>query len=272
MDDVRGRVEEAVPRMEVEFIQLLSDLINDLAGSPDPIEIKLFGDELETLREYAERVSPKLEEIEGLVDLYDGVPDPSPELVMRVNEPAAARLGLTPKPWRARWAPRSWGRAGERCGATSGPSRSACGRRTRCATTRLVWARSRSSAPTAALRPPLSARRDVHGQRVGRRAHAREPAPDDRDHRGSGGALARRSRGRRGVGPRRESSARGRPDGGRGSGGGAALGVSQRLLLALALAALSVVAVMLVQFESFVEPLAILLAAPLSFMGAWLCS
>jgi multidrug efflux pump subunit AcrB len=42
------------------------------------------------------------------------------------------------------------------------------------------------------------------------------------------------------------------------------------LLLVLALAALSVVAVMVVQFESFVEPLVVLLAAPLSFVGAML--
>src|SRR4029077_11963321 len=42
------------------------------------------------------------------------------------------------------------------------------------------------------------------------------------------------------------------------------------LLVGLALAAVSVIAVMLVQFESFVEPLVILLAAPLSFVGAML--
>jgi multidrug efflux pump subunit AcrB len=40
------------------------------------------------------------------------------------------------------------------------------------------------------------------------------------------------------------------------------------LLLVLALAAASVVAVMVLQFESFIEPLVILLAAPLSFVGA----
>ena len=40
------------------------------------------------------------------------------------------------------------------------------------------------------------------------------------------------------------------------------------LLLVLALAAASVVGVMLVQFGSFVEPLVVLLAAPLSFVGA----
>jgi multidrug efflux pump subunit AcrB len=42
------------------------------------------------------------------------------------------------------------------------------------------------------------------------------------------------------------------------------------LLLVLGLAAMSVVAVMVVQFQSFVEPLVVLLAAPLSFAGAML--
>src|SRR5436305_8867158 len=40
------------------------------------------------------------------------------------------------------------------------------------------------------------------------------------------------------------------------------------LLLVLALAAASVVAVMVLQFQSFVEALIVLLAAPLSFIGA----
>jgi multidrug efflux pump subunit AcrB len=40
------------------------------------------------------------------------------------------------------------------------------------------------------------------------------------------------------------------------------------LLLVLALAAVSVTAVMVIQFRSFVEPLVVLLAAPLSFVGA----
>src|SRR5437588_10475935 len=40
------------------------------------------------------------------------------------------------------------------------------------------------------------------------------------------------------------------------------------LLLVLGLAAASVIAVMVIQFQSFVEPLVVLLAAPLSFVGA----
>jgi multidrug efflux pump subunit AcrB len=40
------------------------------------------------------------------------------------------------------------------------------------------------------------------------------------------------------------------------------------LLLVLGLAAMSVIAVMVIQFQSFVEPLIVLLAAPLSFVGS----
>ena len=40
------------------------------------------------------------------------------------------------------------------------------------------------------------------------------------------------------------------------------------LLIVLALAAVSVVAVMVIQFESFVEPLVVVLVAPVSFVGA----
>jgi len=58
------------------------------------------------------------------------------------------------------------------------------------------------------------------------------------------------------------------------AGGWAAQYASSRgvpaLLLVLGLAVVSVCAVMLVQFESFVEPLVVLLVAPLSFVGGLL--
>src|SRR3989475_4892058 len=60
MDDVRGAVNTAVPRLHIEFVQILSDVINDLAGAAKPVEIKLFGERLDTLEAYAERLQPDL--------------------------------------------------------------------------------------------------------------------------------------------------------------------------------------------------------------------
>src|SRR5439155_614819 len=53
MDEVRARVTTTAPRLHIEFVQILSDVINDLAGAAKPVEIKLFGERLDTLEAYA---------------------------------------------------------------------------------------------------------------------------------------------------------------------------------------------------------------------------
>ncbi|MFQ5691335.1 MAG: efflux RND transporter permease subunit, partial [Gemmatimonadota bacterium] len=66
IDEVRERIQTALPRMRVEFVQVLTDVINDLAGNPAPVEIKLFGDRLEGLETYARQLAPSLAVIDGL--------------------------------------------------------------------------------------------------------------------------------------------------------------------------------------------------------------
>src|SRR5213596_234645 len=66
MDDVRKQATAALPRMRVEFVQILSDVINDLAGAAKPVEIKLFGERLDTLEAYARGLAADLEPVGGL--------------------------------------------------------------------------------------------------------------------------------------------------------------------------------------------------------------
>src|SRR3989449_7588591 len=49
-----------------------------------------------SLEAYARRLAPDLQHIGGLADLYDGVSEPSAELLMRVNQAETDRLGMTP--------------------------------------------------------------------------------------------------------------------------------------------------------------------------------
>src|ERR1700736_3018451 len=95
IDEVRVKVSGAVPRLHIDFVQILSDVINDLAGSARPIEIKLFGPDLAKLEAYATSIEPKLTAVGGLVDLFNGVSEPTAELAMRVNGAEANRVGLT---------------------------------------------------------------------------------------------------------------------------------------------------------------------------------
>src|SRR6185295_3311402 len=94
IEEVRAKAAEAVPGMEVEFVQLLQDMIGDLEGTPNPIEVKIFGDDPEKLDELAEEVEPKVEEIKGIVDVV-GVEKGNPEVTWEIDPAAAGRLGLT---------------------------------------------------------------------------------------------------------------------------------------------------------------------------------
>ena len=93
--DARARIERDVPEARVEFVQVLQDILNDLSGTPRPIEVKLFGDDYATLRSAAREVAHRVEGIPGLVDLFPGFEGNAPELRVRFDPAASARLGLT---------------------------------------------------------------------------------------------------------------------------------------------------------------------------------
>jgi CzcA family heavy metal efflux pump len=94
MADLRAQLAKDVPGIDVEFVQILQDMIGDLEGSPEPIEVKLFGNRIEDLQGLAEQVGPQIEKIKGAVD-YVGPQAGNPELVMHIDPALAGRLGLT---------------------------------------------------------------------------------------------------------------------------------------------------------------------------------
>ncbi|MGE5815948.1 MAG: efflux RND transporter permease subunit, partial [Acidobacteriota bacterium] len=94
--ELRPKVQKAMPLAEIEFVQLLQDMLGDLEGSPTPIEVKIFGDDPSLLERAAEPVEKMLESLPGVVDVV-GVQHGNPELTWTVDSLAAARLGLTPQ-------------------------------------------------------------------------------------------------------------------------------------------------------------------------------
>src|SRR5262249_34139761 len=92
--DLRDKLAEAAPGMEIEFVQLLQDMLGDLEGNPTPIEVKIFGDDAEVLAELGEKVEGMLGKVEGLVDIV-GVQSGNPEITWQIDPTAAGRLGLT---------------------------------------------------------------------------------------------------------------------------------------------------------------------------------
>jgi len=95
VESVRDRILATVPGVNIEFSQMLQDLIGDLSGVPEPIEVKVFGADQKQIEETARRVANELRTIPGLVDVFDGVVLSNPEQEVIVDEASAARYGLT---------------------------------------------------------------------------------------------------------------------------------------------------------------------------------
>jgi CzcA family heavy metal efflux pump len=94
--DLRGRLEDSLPEVRIEFVQVLQDVLNDLSGSPRPIEVKLFGPDYDKLHEIGDGLAAKLKDVPGMVDLYDGHERDAPELRFVANRDPIARFGTTP--------------------------------------------------------------------------------------------------------------------------------------------------------------------------------
>jgi CzcA family heavy metal efflux pump len=94
MDDLREQIAQNIPGVDVEFTQILQDMLGDLEGSPEPVEIKIFGNDMDTLEKVADEIEPKLVKIPGVVD-FKGLQKGNPEIVFHVDPALAGRAGLT---------------------------------------------------------------------------------------------------------------------------------------------------------------------------------
>ena len=268
IDDVRPKIQAAAPRLHIEFVQILSDVINDLAGAARPVEIKLFGAQLDALERYARTLAEPMSKVDGIEDLYDGVSEPAAEMLLRVDGAEAARVGLTPAQVGSAVSASLLGVDAGQVHAGDRP----IGVRVRAPDSVRYDPLRLGSLPvmtgaTGRAIVPLSSLASVHP--VDSRAELdRENQQQMLDMTAD---VSNRSLGDVIKDVKAVLAAHPPPAGIRVELAGQYASQQEAfraLLLVLGLAGVSVVAVMVIQFESFIEPLIIALAAPVSFVGA----
>jgi multidrug efflux pump subunit AcrB len=94
IDEQRARMAAVAPGLRIEFVQVLSDMLGDLQGSPEPVEVKILGADMAQLRVLAAQAAGKLRNLPGLVDFFDGDEGCAPEIDLRVRPAEAGRQGL----------------------------------------------------------------------------------------------------------------------------------------------------------------------------------
>ncbi len=97
MAEVRAKIKQEEPALDLDFIQVLQDMIGDLTSAPEPIQIKLFSQDPKQLEEWAPKVAEGIQKIHGVVDVLNGIENTvsGPAVTFQVDPSVAARAGFT---------------------------------------------------------------------------------------------------------------------------------------------------------------------------------
>ena len=96
ISEVRSKVVSSEPSMEIEFVQIMMDVIGDLSNNPSPVEIKLFGEDQQLLQAKAQEVKSLIETVPGVVDVFDGIVISGPSFVVDIDPAKTWQAGFNP--------------------------------------------------------------------------------------------------------------------------------------------------------------------------------
>ena len=93
---IRVRIGNQVPALSIDTGQLMEDIIGDLTSKPQPVVIKLFGDNNKQLLQLAPKIAKRVAKVRGVVEVRDGVVVAGDALDVQINRTRAALKGMTP--------------------------------------------------------------------------------------------------------------------------------------------------------------------------------
>jgi CzcA family heavy metal efflux pump len=95
ISDIRTRLAVSAPALRTDFGQLIEDNIGDLTGGvPQPIDLKIFGEDQVLLQDRARRAAGILRGVTGVRDVFDGIVIAGPALDIRVRSAGSAGSAL----------------------------------------------------------------------------------------------------------------------------------------------------------------------------------
>jgi CzcA family heavy metal efflux pump len=96
--DARAQIKKTEPELDVEFTQVLQDMIGDLSNAPEPIQIKVFANDPTLLADLGPRIGDAISKIGGVVDIQNGIDNTisGPATNFQIDPIVAGRMGFTP--------------------------------------------------------------------------------------------------------------------------------------------------------------------------------
>lgn len=96
IDDIRSRIEATQPSLQIDFGQVIGDMLGDLMESVQPVEVKIFGNDRKKLDELSGQVAGIVEKVDGTADVFDGLIITGPYVDIEPDPLQLAQFGITP--------------------------------------------------------------------------------------------------------------------------------------------------------------------------------
>lgn len=95
ISDLRRQISQSVPLMTIGFGQRISDLLGDLMSTAQPIEVKIFGNDYETLQSMAAKAEHIMKTVPGIVDIDNGLVPAGASLLFSPRQDRLSQFGIT---------------------------------------------------------------------------------------------------------------------------------------------------------------------------------
>lgn len=95
ISDLRRQISQSVPLMTIGFGQRISDLLGDLMSTAQPIEVKIFGNDYETLQSMAAKAEHIMKTVLGIVDIDNGLVPAGASLLFSPRQDRLSQFGIT---------------------------------------------------------------------------------------------------------------------------------------------------------------------------------
>ncbi len=96
IDIIRKKVESTQPALQIDFGQVIGDMLGDLMASTQPIEVKIYGDNPKVLQGLAKQVASIVENVKGTADVFDGITVAGPSVNIEPDNKRLAQFGISP--------------------------------------------------------------------------------------------------------------------------------------------------------------------------------
>lgn len=96
IDDIRNKIDLTGQPIHTEFMQRIGDILGDLMGESDPIQVKIYGDDPDRIHEIASVIADSVAKVPGTADVFSGVTIAGPYINIRPDLTKLKQYNISP--------------------------------------------------------------------------------------------------------------------------------------------------------------------------------